>query len=54
MPLVASGYTVAFAIITALTDIVFICIGALCPYLNYKLKMTLSNQDMNGMFQILI
>ena len=52
MPLVASGYLVSFAVIGALSDIVFICIGALCPYLNYKLKMTLSNQDMKGMFQI--
>ena len=52
MPLVASGGSYAIAIIGAFTDIVFISIGALCPYLNYKLQQRIpSNQDLKGMFE---
>ncbi len=54
MPEVDSGGSYATAVIVALSDIVFIWIAALCPYLNYKLKMTLSNQDLKGMFEIIV
>ena len=43
----------ATAIFEAFADIVFFCIGAICPYLNYKLQSsysdTLRKQDLRGM-----